>query len=40
MRSWWFTALVIVGGLVAQPGDAWAGGPDETAFRGIKWGAQ
>lgn len=25
MNSWWLTALVIVGGLLAQPSDAWAG---------------
>ena len=40
MRSWWFKALALVGGLVAQPSDAWAGGPDETSFRGIEWGSK
>ena len=40
MRSW-FTALVIVGGLLAQPGDAWAGKlAEKGGFREFKLGAE
>ena len=41
MRSWWFTALVVVGGLLAQPGDAWAGKlAEKGGFREFKLGAK
>lgn len=41
MRSWWVIALVIVGGLVAQPGDAWAGKlAEKGGFRDFKLGAK
>lgn len=39
MRSWLFKALVIVVGLVAQPGDAWAGKlAERQGFRDFKVG--